>query len=376
MSDGHIRARSPGAWELKYDVGRDPQTGRRVTRYATVRGSKADARRKLRELLSAVDRGAHIEPSKLTVAELVRQRIATWDVGARTREHYQTVALMVTRHLGETLVQRLTTTDVEQWHGKLREAGLSRTTIGHAHRLLVRALADAVRHHLVGRNVAREQPLPKARGADKTNKVRTVKSEQIPDLLKKLEGSAFHVPVVVALYTGLRRGEQLALRWLDVDLDGKVMTVARALDETKADGITVKLTKTEAGERTISLPDIVIDALRRHRKAQLERSMLLGLGRPPDDALVFPADDGGHMGPRAFSLRWLRCVRRLGLPAGHWHALRHTHASMLISAGVDVVTVSRRLGHADPKVTLGIYAHLFTKDDRAAADAINAALGM
>jgi integrase len=375
MSTGSLRARGSGSWELKFDVGRCPQTGKRVTRYATVRGSKSDARRKLRELLTAVDQGEHVAPSKLTVADLVRQRVAVWDVGARTREHYQTVALMVTRHLGDTLVQKLATTDIEQWHGKLRDAGLSRTTIGHAHRLLVRVYADAVRHKLVVRNVAREQPLPKARGADETE-VEIVDAEQIPDLLKKLEGSAFHVPVVVALYTGLRRGEQLALRWCDVDLDAKTMTVARALEETKADGITVKSTKTKAGRRTITLPEIVIDALRQHRTAQLERAMLLGQGRPPDDALVFPADDGGHMGPRAFSLRWLRCVRRLGLPAGHWHSLRHTHASQLISAGVDVVTVSRRLGHADPRVTLAVYAHLFVKDDRAAAEAINAALGM
>jgi integrase len=103
--------------------------------------------------------------------------------------------------------------------------------------------------------------------------------------------------------------------------------------------------------------------------------MALGLGKPDDDALVFPGDDGGYQSPRAFSTRWGRTVARLELPDVTWHALRHTHASMLISAGVDIVTISKRLGHAKPDITLRVYSHLFAKDDAAAAAAINAALG-
>jgi integrase len=369
MTTGHIRPRGPGAWELKYDIGR-PVTAKRRIRYKTLRGTKKDAQRELRNLLGAIDQGIHVEPSKITLAELAHERVALWQVSPSTREHYISAAKRL-YPIGQILAQRLTTRDIERWHGELRDCGLAPATIRQAHRLLSRVLGEAVRHGLVSRNVAREQPLTKAKRAPK---VEIVNAEQIPDLLARLEGDPFHVPVIVALYTGLRRGEQLALRWCDVDLDGASMTIARALEET-ADGVTVKSTKTESGERVISLPKIVIEALSAHRRQQLELRMALGLGRPSDDALVFPSPQTGeHTSPRSFSVRWLRTVRRLNLPARHWHTLRHTHASMLIAAGVDIVTVSRRLGHASPNVTLGVYSHLFAKDDRAAAAAINAAL--
>jgi integrase len=100
----------------------------------------------------------------------------------------------------------------------------------------------------------------------------------------------------------------------------------------------------------------------------------LGLGRMPDDALVFPRFGGEPQSPNAFSAEWPHVAAAIGIPGVSFHALRHTHASQLIDAGVDIVTISRRLGHASPNITLGVYAHLFRKNDSKAADAINAAL--
>jgi integrase len=102
--------------------------------------------------------------------------------------------------------------------------------------------------------------------------------------------------------------------------------------------------------------------------------LALGLGKLPDDALVFPGFDGEVRSPRAFSAYWADHATQLGVADITLHALRHTHASQLIDAGIDVVTISKHLGHANPSVTLRIYAHLFRKRDDKAADAINAAL--
>ena len=110
------------------------------------------------------------------------------------------------------------------------------------------------------------------------------------------------------------------------------------------------------------------------RRAQLEVRIALGLGKLPEDALVFPAFEGGPQSPRAFSKAWSSEAARLGLADVTFHALRHTHASQLIDAGVDIVTISKRLGHASPNVTLAVYAHLFQRSDDKAAQAINAAL--
>jgi integrase len=148
---------------------------------------------------------------------------------------------------------------------------------------------------------------------------------------------------------------------------------AFAFKETGA-GLRFKAPKTRHGRRTISLPASVLDLLRAHWKAQVEMRLALGLGRPDDDGLVFARPDGSPMSPDNLSRDWRRAVAKFGLPQVSFHALRHSHASALIAAGIDVLTVSRRLGHGTPVVTLNTYAHLFDKTDGAAAQAIEAAL--
>jgi integrase len=165
----------------------------------------------------------------------------------------------------------------------------------------------------------------------------------------------------------------LALRWSRVDLDGKTISIREALELTKA-GIRFKAPKTKAGRRDVTLPDLLVNALREHRKERLELQIKLGAGRLPDDALLFANLEGGPLQPSNVSSDWGELAGRIGVPDVTFHGLRHTHASQLIDAGVDIVTISKRLGHARPSVTLAIYAHMFQKDDAKAAAAINAAL--
>jgi integrase len=373
MSAGHLRQRSPGSWELRYDLPRID--GKRRIATTTFRGSKKQAQARLRELMGHADRGEHVEPNRATLSGHVASRIEAWHASGRisplTAQNYRDrLRWLIMPHLGSVPIQQLTTIAVESWHGTLRSADLSSSTVHSAHQLLTRALSDAVRHGLLARNVAELQKPPKGSAA---SEIEIIGKDQIAPMLARLEGDPFRVPVVTALFCGLRRSEQLALRWSDIDLAAKRLRVEQALEETRGN-IRIKAPKTAAGKRTISLPDIVVDALRQHRLEQIELRMALGMGKPDYDALVFPGDDGRYMLPRAFSLRWLRTVRRLSLPQVGWHALRHTHASMLINAGVDIVTISRRLGHSKPDITLRVYSHLFRKDDTVAAEAINAAI--
>jgi integrase len=199
--------------------------------------------------------------------------------------------------------------------------------------------------------------------------------KDVPGLVAKLERSErLCVPAMISLFTGMRLGEVLALRWRRVDLDKAIIQVREALEYTKAHGIRLKQPKTNAGRRDISLPDVLLEALRDYRKAQLELRMKLGAGKLPDDALLFADIDGNPPSPNVLSAAWADFAERIGAPEIRFHALRHTHASQLIDAGVDIVTISKRLGHTKPDITLRIYAHLFRKDDGKAAAAINAAL--
>jgi integrase len=375
MSAGHIQRRGKSSWRLKFDAGRDPETGQRNIQYVTVRGTKAAAKAKLVELVAAVGNGSYVEPSKVAVAEHVRARIAQWEaagaVSARTAERYRELLdHQIAPHIGAKPVQKLSTLDVEQWHAALRTQ-VSARTIGHAHRVLSHALRDAVRHRLVVENVASAQGAPKVEESE----VEVVPHERIGELVDKLRGRTMYARAITSLFTGMRRGEVLALRWQNVDLGGAQITVAEALEETEGGGIRVKPPQSKAGRRTISLPAILVDALREHRREQLELRIALGIGKMPDDALVFPAPlKGGYQSPRTFSKEWARVATAIAFDGLTFHALRHTHASQLIGAGVDIVTISRRLGHAKPDITLRIYAHLFRKDDSKAADAINDAL--
>ena len=158
-----------------------------------------------------------------------------------------------------------------------------------------------------------------------------------------------------------------------MDLDLKQITVCEAVEQTQRGGIRFKTPKTDSGSRDVSLPDIVVETLREHRRQQLEQRFALGLGKPADDALVFPSLDGSPQPPHGLSVAWSKVAANIGLPIT-FHALRHTHASHLIDAGIDVVKISRRLGHSKPTITLDVYAHLLDKRDDKSSAAINAAV--
>jgi integrase len=385
MAKGHIRQRGKHSWELKFDAGRDPATSLRKTQYVSFNGSKREAQTELAKLIAAVSDDTYVERTKITVAAWVRERIDVWeakgDITARTSQRYrQLCENQIVPFIGATRLQRLNTTHVEAWHLNLGErgkrsgrGGVAARTILHAHRVLSAALRDAQRHGRVQRNVAQLQRPPRTE-----HKEAAILDERGAErLLIELRGHNLYAPAIVALYTGMRLGEVLALRWCHVDLSGQLIRLCEALEETKAHGLRVKKPKNNLC-REIDLPDILVETLSDHRRQQLELRMQLGLGKLPDDAIVFTNMEGDHQWPRAVSQGWGRIAKRLGIPDVTFHALRHTHVSQLIDAGLDVVTISKRLGHKDPNVTLKIYAHAFErandKDKRKASRAINDAL--
>jgi integrase len=152
-----------------------------------------------------------------------------------------------------------------------------------------------------------------------------------------------------------------------------VATIARSLEQTRA-GLAYKRPKTKSGMRTVSLPSIAIEALQEHRRRQLEMRLLLGLGKPDAETLVFSRSNGRPIPPNDLSRDWARFVRARKLPPISFHGLRHSHVSMLIFSKLDPLTVSRRVGHANAATTMRLYAHLWDEADGGAANAIEAAL--
>jgi integrase len=151
--------------------------------------------------------------------------------------------------------------------------------------------------------------------------------------------------------------------------------VIEAIEYTKARGLQFKAPKSAAGRRNITLPGVLVACLRDYLRAQLELRMQVGAGKMPDDALLFADIEGNLRTPNSISASWHDAAKGLGVPDVTFHGLRHTHASQLIDSNVDIVTISRRLGHAKPDITLRVYAHLFRQDNSKAAAAIDAAFG-
>jgi integrase len=373
-------------------------TGRRKTAYHSFKGTKREAEKKLAELITAAEKGEYVEPSKLTLGAYVSERVTAWERAGRitpkTAERYQElVNNQVTPHLGGLVMQKAKPSDIEAWHTTLKsegsrraaknggKRGISPATIRHAHRVVSKALKEAVKNGLVHRNVAALESPPKA--AHNSNKMVIVTAEHMPDFVAKLRGHWFYPRAITALFTGLRSGELLALRWPNIDIDKvKVIRVREALEQTKKGGIRVKEPKRDSSIRDVTLPDIVIEALRDERDRQRRiaagvpegAEIDLSLIRLPDSALVFPAIDGGYSKPIDFSKAWARFAEEIGMPEITFHALRHTHASQLIDRKVDIVTIAARLGHKSPAITLQVYSHLFKKDDGKATEQINAAI--
>lgn len=386
---GNITRRGKSSWRLKFDLGRDPLTGTRKITYQTVRGTRADADKALVAALSSANAGDHVEPSKLTLADYLDQWFRDRPAGKlanKTAERYRQLAdNQIIQHIGAAKIQALRPTHFSGLYGKLAREGLTKTlksgrtitkapvgarTIGHVHRLLHKAFADAVRLGLVTKNpVVADLP----RAAAKEREILTL--EQVCAILESLRGAPFYYFAVVAIFTGLRRGEIAALTWGDLDLDAGTLTVRRSLEETKA-GLTFKSPKTRHGARTVAIAAAVVRELRDHWKAAQELRLALGMGRGGPDALLFhqQGKPDAPVSPDAMSKLWRNAADALNLTPT-LHDLRHLHASALIRAGQDVVTVSRRLGHANATTTLKVYAHLFNKPDKGAAEAVEDALG-
>ncbi len=377
--DGGYRLRGD-AWELKF-AATDPATGQRRFRYVTFKGSETAARAELRKLVKQAEDGAFVAPARQTLMSVLDAWDKTLTVSPKTAERYrELVKLHIRPHLGDMRLQALRPTRIEAFYNDLRDGRgpdgqlgrrqLAPLTIGHIHRLLGKILSTAERDGLIASNPARKAERPKVERAE----VEILSEDQVREVLTRLRGRPLFLVAALGVATGMRRGELLALRWRDVNLDGAELQVQQSLEQTN-DGLRFKAPKTKRGRRTISLPAFIVTELRAHRRAQTEQRLALGLGRDGEDALVLRQPDGSPLLPDSISSEWRRLVLSLKLPKVSLHALRHTHASQLIASGMDVLTISRRLGHGTPSITLDVYSHLFKPTDLAAAAIFDKAFG-
>ena len=201
-----------------------------------------------------------------------------------------------------------------------------------------------------------------------------VEEERAACLMEAAENTHMFLPILIGFCTGMRRGEVLALRWSDLDLENARLTVNQSLTETREGGLLFKSPKNKSSRRTIALPPMLVDALKEHRAKQQKTRELFGADYPSYD-LVLPLPDGTPWPPDRFTDAYTAFARRNGAKGIRFHDLRHTHASELLRRGTPLKTVSKRLGHSTSKITLDTYGHLMDGDDERAAKTVQKVYG-
>ena len=369
---GHIRSRGRNRWEIAVYLGIDEDTKKKRYSWTKVRGKKSDAQRELRRLLEDADSGIPVRAKRTTVDQHLLQWIS--DSGVRSRVAPSTLwryndivtRILVPEFRGIDL-RRLSPELVQRTYASWLRAGTSAQTVIHYHRLLKRALAHGVRWRSISRNpidlvdpprVARREPA-------------VLNEAQAVALFNALAGTRVQTAVLLAIATGMRRGEILALRWSDIDLDSPraVVSVSRSLEGIGRE-LRFKETKSRSGVRQIPLPQFWIEALRRHKAKQNAIRLAKG-ALYVDNDLVCCCDDGSPWRPRNLTSSFIDALKARKLPNLRFHDLRHAYASWLLRQGAHPKVVSERLGHSSTGITMAIYAHVMPGLQDEATDRLN-----
>lgn len=376
---GSIIKRSKHSYSIVIPVV-DPVTGKRKQKWITVQGKRERAEEELARHVNDVHHGAFVAPVKLTLSAFLDKFVlihCEQNVAATTLARYRSI---IEHHLKPALgglpLVRLTPIHIQEFYAALarggrkdgREGGLSAQTVLHTHRLISAALTKAVRWQLLARNPAEGVEAPKVR----PHEVEVIDEAQTAWLIEVSKGTRLYIPILLTSCTGMRRGEILAASWPNVDWMAGTLRVTRALIETKDRGVEFKETKGKHS-RTVALPPLLVDALKLHKAEQDKVREALGTDYR-ENGLICCQPSGEVWVPSAFTSAYRDLLRRRKLAGPNFHALRHSHASIMLRNGVDLKEVSARLGHSKASFTLTQYCHLLPGQDQEAARRVDAVL--
>lgn len=320
------------SWSYRVYVGKDP-SGEWIERRRGGFETKKGAERELAEVVASLNAGTFVPSKDITLGEYLQDLKAV--------------------HLNKLYAHLLADGRVDG------QGGLSATTVRRVHAILRKALNDAMRWGLLQRNVTGSADPPPARVVKAARKasMRIWTWEQLRTFLEATRDHPLHPLWMLAAMTGMRRSELVGVRWPNLDLDVGFVEV-RDTVVLEEDGYDLADDQKSTGSgRTIHLDDRTVERLRAHRGEIDQAREYLGSQWNAHD-LAFPTEDGDWWNPPAVSLAFRRAVRALPVPRIRFHDLRHSHASLLLRAGVNPKVVSERLGHSSVAFTLDTYAHV------------------
>ena len=362
---GQIIKRGERKWLLRVDLGRDEQ-GKRQRLNRTVHGSKKEAQQVLNEMLHAKDTGTLIQRSKESLNAYLDRWLKTAvkpRVRERTHKEYSsTLRRYVRPALGARRLSSINPVDIQNLYSTMQARGL-KDSARYTHTVFRDALNQAVKWQMLSRNPADYVELPK----QNRQEMQSLTEEEAARFLKTAKINKWYCFFSVLLGTGLRPSEALGLYWSDLDLAKGTLTVRRALGFVNGRWV-FEEPKTKNSRRTIPLPPPLVADLSDHMTRQHERGI--------DADLVFTNLSGDPVHENNIAQNhFKKLAKRIGLaPAVRLYDLRHTHATLLLQAGVNAKVVAERLGHSSIKITLDTYAHVLPNMQQEAADKLTGIL--
>ena len=343
---------------------RDAETGKRKRKWHSGYRTKREAEAARVEILSRMQRGIYIEPSRLTLDEFLDSWLDSIRASVRHSTHVSYSAMLANHfrpRLGSRRVQSLTPADMNGLYAHLLSAGrrdgtggLSPRSVRYVHTIARHALSDAVSWGVTARNVADLATPPRHR-ASASREMQTWSAEELSAFLSHTSQDRLSAIWVLAATTGMRRGELLGLKWKDIDFERRALSVRRSLVSVEYE-LAFSTPKTEKSRRVIALDETTLGALAKHRRSQAAEKLVFGPGYENSD-LVFCQENGEPFHPDRLTKVFKAMVHRAELPVIRLHDLRHTHATLALQAGIHPKVVSERLGHSTVAMTLDTYSH-------------------
>lgn len=397
-----IEKRGENSYRLTVSCGYD-KNGKKLFKRKTIDLSNIPSNKQLKEaerlfilFKEEVEKGTYLDAGKISFEEFVEKWFKDYaevHLAPKTLHEYRRLLkLRIIPCLGHLKLNKIQPTHLNEFYNLLREDGirndkrkgsLSENSILHYHRIISSILTAAVQWQFILQNPAERIKAPRIEKKE-AKCFNLEEIEYILDLMNN-EPIKFKTLIYLAVFGGMRMGELCGLEWKDIDFDSKLLNIHQASQYLPGKGIYTKQPKTCSGNRTIALPDSVINMLKEY-KAWYNSEKLKHGNLWVNSNRVFTKFDGSPMFPTTPS-KWFRdFIKKHNseikadnsipenkkeiylLPEVNFHGLRHTSASLLISSGVDIVTVSKRLGHSKPSVTTDIYAHSLRKADTDAAE--------
>ena len=365
--EGSIRKRKDGRWEGRYTAGYDAKTGKRIIKNVLGK-TQAEVKEKLKK---AMEECAGLDISQDGEKYTVATWLQTWyelyakpNVRTATANRYELIIEQyVIPRIGSVKLKKLTSRQLQKLYKELLEGGrihigkgqgkgLSSTTVRSVHLMLHTALERAVKERLIPRNPTEDCIAPKPRKVE----MQILPPDSMHAYLEAAKARGVLPMFYLELVTGLRKGELVALRWEDVDIQNKTISVSKQYVRNPDGSRELTQPKTENSVRLVSIPQTAVDLLIQEHD------------RHPDSPCLFPSPVTGEMyHPDSVVKLHEKILKDAGLPHIRFHDLRHTFATTALQNGVDVKTVSSMLGHYDAGLTLRTYTHATRqKQDEAA----------